>query len=144
MPLRKPSQKTLRSLCGEIHPEDGVDPREWFRPSSAHQKLQRKARQLCSQVAETLAEVFASDARDDVLRNLYVVAVTPAPDASHLLVTVCVDPPSPEITPALVLERLASASSRLRSEVAAAITRRRAPVLTYRVLVPGGSDLPAE
>ncbi|WP_422927710.1 ribosome-binding factor A [Singulisphaera sp. PoT] len=137
MSFKKPSWKTLRALCGEVQPEDGIDPREWVRQSGSRQKIKRKALQLCEQVAETIAEVLAADARDDVLRNLQVVEVVPAPDASRLLVTVLVDPPSREATPEVVLERLSHASGRLRSEVAQAITRRRAPVLAYSVLVKG-------
>ncbi len=140
MSIKKPSRKALRFLCGEVHPEDGVDPRDWIRQAGTHAKFPRKALQLCDQVAESLSEVLAGDSRDDVLRNLQVVAVVPAPDASRLLVTVRVDPPSEEITPSLVLERLNRASSRLRHEVASDVTRRRAPLLVYRVLVSGESN----
>ena len=47
----------------------------------------RKAWQLCRQVAEALDEALA-DCGDDVLQNLHVLSVTPCPDASRLLVTV--------------------------------------------------------
>ncbi len=65
-------------------------------------RFDRKAAQLCRQVAVTLDEVLA-ECGDGVLRNLHVVDVAPFPDASRLLVTVsAVDagarvrpPPSP-------------------------------------------------
>ena len=52
----------------------------------------RKAFQLCHQVAETLEEVLA-ECGDGVLQALRVLDVEPAPDASRLLVTVAVDAP---------------------------------------------------
>jgi ribosome-binding factor A len=65
-----------------------------------------------------------------------VVAVRPAPDASQLLVLVSpssVDPvPDPVPDPVTVLQHLGAASGRLRSEVAAAIVRRRAPKLVFQ------------
>ena len=83
-------------------------------------------RQLCSQVAETLGEVLAGQSGDDVLRNLYVVAVVPGPDVRRLLVTVAALPGAGEgVDPAQAIERLQHASARLRYAVAAAITRRR-------------------
>ena len=138
MTLRKPSQKQLRSLCAQPHPDDGLEPREWLKEGRSGRKTSRKAWQLCGQVAEALGQVLAGDCGDDVLRNLQVVAVEPAPDASRLLVTVCVQPPSEVISPALVLERLARASGRLRCEVAAAITRKRTPTLGFRLALPVG------
>lgn len=143
MTLKKPSQKTLRSLCAQPHPDDGVEPREWAKDGRSGRKTSRKAWQLCGQVAEALGQVLAGDCDDDVLRDLQVVAVEPAPDASRLMVTVRMDPPSPAeemISPTLVLDRLARASGRLRCEVAAAITRKRTPTLGFRLALPTGSE----
>jgi len=95
--------------------------------------IDRKALQLCHQVAETLEEVLA-DCGDGLLQALRVVDVEPAPDASRLLVTVAVDGlPREEVDLDLVHRHLAHASGHLRSEVATAITRKRAPVLVYRL-----------
>ncbi len=114
--------------------ENDVDPSDFFAPQNRGQKMNRKARQLCGQVAETLSYVLGGECNDDVLRNLLVVAVDPAPDASQLAVTVCQDPPSDAVPPAEVLARLAAAAGKLRAAVATAITRKRAPKLLFRVL----------
>jgi ribosome-binding factor A len=66
------------------------------------------------------------------LRDLRVVAVRPAPDASQLLVVVAAAIAGQPLDADRVLARLAAASGRLRSEVAAAITRRRAPKLLFQ------------
>jgi len=137
MARKQPSRKVLRSLCAEVHPDDGVDPKELARQAAGQPRVRRKARQLGRQVAETLEGLLASQG-DDLLRGLRVVSVTPAPSASRLLVTVAAAPGSEPVDPAQVLERLERASGLLRSEVAAAITRRRAPVLVYRLALASG------
>ena len=89
-------------------------------------------------MAVTLDEVLA-ECGDGVLRDLHVVDVEPFPDASRLLVTVSAvdagDPGSP--APEAVLEHLQHAGGHLRCEVASAVTRKRAPVLVYRLAEPG-------
>jgi hypothetical protein len=137
MKRRKPSTKILRALCGEVDPDDGTDPRE--RAGGLPRRApDRKARQLCGQVAEALGEALAGRSGDDVLRSLYVVSVVPAPNVGRLLVTVAGLPGAGEgLDPAQVIERLQLASARLRCAAAAAITRRRTPVLEYRFALQG-------
>ncbi len=84
---KKPSRKDMLSVCKEIHPEDGIDPRELVRKGRPR-KDDRKARQLCRQVAETLSQVLSGECGDEILENLQILAVDPAPDASQLLITV--------------------------------------------------------
>jgi ribosome-binding factor A len=157
MRYRIPSNKQMRRLCAEPGEEDGLDPRlearrsgrggrsrhasggAAFGPGSPAQPVDRKAAQLCRQVAVTLDEVLA-ECGDGVLRNLHVVDVAPFPDASRLLVTVsAVDAGAPgSSAPVAVLEHLQHAGGHLRYEVASAVTRKRAPLLVYRLAEPGG------
>src|SRR4051812_33369613 len=112
MPLKKPSRKVLRALCAEVQNDDGIDPRELAK-GDQRRKPDRKARQLCSQVADTLGDVLAGQGGDDVLRSLHVVSVVPAPDVSRLLVTVSAFPGEGEgLDPVLVIEHLDRASAR--------------------------------
>jgi ribosome-binding factor A len=131
----------MRTLCAEFSDDDGVNPHGKPRPAMepAHGRgrsltgLDRKALQLCHQVAETLEEVLA-ECGDTLLQGLRVLDVEPAPDASRLLVTLAVDGlPGEDLELDLVHDHLARASGYLRSEVATAITRKRAPVLVYRL-----------
>ena len=135
---KRPSRKVLRSLCADLGPDDGVDPRDLIRKDTARKASDHRARRLCRQVAETLGGVLAGELGDDVLRGLEVVAVEPGPDVGRLLITVRLPEAHGEADPALVLERLAGASGRLRAAVAATITRRKAPTLAFRVAIPGG------
>jgi ribosome-binding factor A len=160
MRYRFPSSKQMRRLCAEPGQEDGLDPRlaarrsgrggrtrhsggPAFGPGPGAPPVDRKAAQLCRQVAVTLDEVLA-ECGDDVLRDLHVVDVAPFPDASRLLVTVsAVDAGAPgEPSPEAVLEHLQHAGGHLRREVAGAVTRRHVPLLVYRLREPpvGGDD----
>ena len=145
----------MRRLCAELGEDDGLDPRLGPRRSGRGGRtrhsggpafgpgspVDRKAAQLCRQVAVTLDEVLA-ECRDDVLRDLHVVDVAPFPDASRLLVTVsAVDAGAPGApAPEAVLEHLQHAGGHLRREVAAAVTRRHVPLLVYRLQDPAMGD----
>ena len=95
----------------------------------------RKTLQLCSQVADTLNYVLSGDCDDELLQDLQVMSVVPAPNASQLLVTVYpVVATEASFDPAEVRRRLLAAVGRLRSEVAASITRRKAPKLLFQVI----------
>ena len=135
------SRKDIYGLCADPSADDGVGPHAGLRQASMVRQphgqsragLDRKAIQLCHQVAETLEEVLA-ECGDGVLQALRVVDVEPAPDASRLLVTVAVDGlPQDKQDRVHVHEHLVRAAGHLRSEVASAITRKRAPVLVYRL-----------
>jgi ribosome-binding factor A len=146
MSRRKSSRRQLESLCADVHPDDGLDAKEFFsqRVSSTQEQKRafpRKTLQLCSQVADTLNLVLSGDCADECLQCLQVVAVTPAPNASQLLVVVCPSSAGAAPDPVTVFERLAGANGRLRSEVAAAIVRRRVPRLIFQYVGcdPGGA-----
>ena len=136
MESNKPAKDELLQLCGEIGPEDGIDPRDFFKP--ARKESHRKTFQLCHQVAETLNVELASMS-EPPLSDLAVVSVEPAPDASHLLVLVAAQDPKRVLVEADVLSALNGSSGRFRAEVAAAISRKRVPQLSFRFL-PSGSE----
>jgi ribosome-binding factor A len=158
------SKSVLRTLCAELSDEDGVDPHHVGKrirgrahggrrsvsstngPSGAElnghaQPTDRKACQLCRQVAVTLDEVFA-ECGDPLIQNLRVEEVTPTPDGTHLLVTVAplVDNIGPRSRPHAILAHLERASGHLRYQVASSITRKRAPLLHYRLADPNGAQ----
>jgi len=79
-----------------------------------------------------------ADSGDDVLRELVVHDVEPAPDASRLMVGVGLSASANARSVVEVLGRLAEASGFLRREVATAITRKRAPELMFTLVAEGG------
>lgn len=126
-------KRPLQPLCGEIHSDDGIDPHEFFRSSRKKSNRNRKTLQLCHQVAETLNLAFSNEFGDKI-GDVRVVAVTPAPDASQLLVVVAPAIAGSIVDHLAVVSSLTAAAGRLRSEVAAAITRRRAPKLLFQYI----------
>ncbi|HEY6342408.1 MAG TPA: hypothetical protein VIY49_13015 [Bryobacteraceae bacterium] len=104
---------------------------------SPDRQAQRKAQQLCRQVERALNLAFADRNGEDDLGGLFVDEVSPAPDCGRLLVHVAIpaDRPAADVIGALRRE-----SPRLRSEVAAAITRKRAPELPFIPASPEGCN----
>ena len=96
--------------------------------AKGHRKQNYKALQLCRQVQRILTLELAGFGGDEVLRDVYVVEVKPAAGSSQLLVAISVPP---MVAVVEVLAQLERAAPRLRAAVAAAITRKRAPELTF-------------
>ena len=113
-------------LCSE--PDDGIDPRK---ASHFKKKVGRKTYQLCKQIMKTLNYAFC-ESEDDVVRNLSVLEVKPAPDESRLLVIVgCMEN---VCEPGEVEDHLQKESAKLRMEVAADIHRKKVPELVFQFI----------
>jgi ribosome-binding factor A len=136
MALDKRSRDRLRAHCGDLQEDDCVDPKDFFKPVPLARKENYKAKRLSRQAAEALDLMLAGESGDDLLADLRVVSVVPAPDSSRLLVKVYADVPPPEFDAAQIEARLTACKGRLRAVVAAAITRRRAPDLAFNVIGP--------
>lgn len=105
---------------------------------SAGRQAQRKAQQFCRQVQRALNLALADCSPGDGTSGLFVEEVSAAPDCGHLLVHVLI-PGGHHVADAM--SALRRAGPRLRSEVAMAITRKRAPELSFvPVLGEGGND----
>ncbi|HZU39369.1 MAG TPA: ribosome-binding factor A [Gemmataceae bacterium] len=131
MKRKKISRRAIRSCADDIGPEDGLDPRLFFRKRS-EKKIDRKVLQLCGEVSRTLSQVLAWELGDNVLSQVRIESVVPAPDSSRLLVAVSL-PAAGTSNPERVLQRLHQLTGRLRSEIAAAVARRRVPELAFQV-----------
>lgn len=94
----------------------------------ARKRHDRKTLQLCRQVQRALSFAL-SETGDEELLTAYVDDVQPAPDAGHLLVSVHGDG-----DPIKLMQALYANTGRLRSAVAEAITRRKAPELAWQVV----------
>ena len=114
-----------------------VDPSVFFSPA-VDPRIQRKARQLCQQVAQAMDHALAWVCGDPILNSLSVLAVEPAPDASRLLVRLAVTDPECGAPLPEILARLSAARGLLRTEIAAAIHRKGVPELLFRIEPPGG------
>jgi ribosome-binding factor A len=130
--MRRRFERKPMSLASETGPEDGIDPR--LLPRYERGKVtNRKALQLCRQVERALSILLSGACADDVLRDLVVQSVIPAPDSTRLLVTLARTRPDATYV-GEVLAHVQRAHGLLRSVVAAAIHRRKTPELTFHVL----------
>jgi ribosome-binding factor A len=114
-------------------------PKHWASASdrlSSGRQVERKARQFCRQVQRALNLALA-DRHTDGLNGLFVENVSPVPDCGHLLVQVII-PADRSVNEAL--SALPRDAPRLRSEVAMAITRKRAPELSFVPAFPDGGE----
>jgi ribosome-binding factor A len=108
---------------------------------------ERKTRQFCRQVQRVLNLALAdhrgdyggNDDADGGLNDLFVDDVSPAPDCGRLLVHVVIPP---DRAMADALEALRREAPRLRSEVATAINRKRAPELSFVPAFPEVPEVP--
>ncbi len=145
MNSRKRNAKNVRALCAQMYDDDGVDPRDDKRIDAGvgggrgDGKPDRKAMQLCKQAAVALQLALSELPEAGELAGAWVREVVPAPNTGRVRAVVVIDDASRRATVEHVLERSAR---RLRREVAAAITRRRAPELTFVVEVEHGGERP--
>jgi len=131
------SSESLSQFRAAADADDGQDPREFFKKEVSRRGQGRKTQQLCEQVSQTLQQVLG-EAADVRLQMLQVAEVGPAPDASQMLVLLA-PLAGCEFDLAEAEAALLRASGWLRSEVAVAIHRKRAPSLVFRVLPAAGT-----
>ena len=137
MTSRQQRLKEMASLCAEVGPEDGVDPRTIVH-KQARQPTHRKTYQVCKQVEKTLNLVLAGESVEPLLHEIIVSAVEPAPDSSHLLVIVEPNSMAVSLDENDVLAALQRATGRLRAAIATAINRKRTPQISFRFLAATG------
>lgn len=126
---RKRISRAHSDLCAEPHAEDG---KPWlWTDDDSDPKPDRKTLQLCAQIERALNIAWPG-----ALGSLALLGVEPAPDASRLALLIGV----PEgFSPTAAMRAAQAALPQLRAEAARAITRKRAPTLTIR-LVPLETD----
>ena len=130
------SSKRDRRRRGPAGHASEAGPDDLFRPSH-DARADRKVQQVCKEVERTLSYALGA-CGDDVVRELVVLFVEPAPDASRLMVTVSPSSPTLAVDVGEVIERLERVRGRLRQEIANALQRKRTPELAFRVVPPPG------
>lgn len=116
---------TKRIFDPFVHQECALSKRRTYDSDHDH-----KVQQLITQIRRTLSLVLENEIRDPLLNELFVEEIVPFPNASRLLVLVRhVGEASIEVG-----ARLNASKSWLRTQVAGAIHRKRAPDLIFEVL----------
>lgn len=135
---RRSLEQSVRDLCADLHPDDGVPPSRRDTPRE-DVASDRKTLQLCAQIRRAL-HIAMADPRFGLPPEIHVTDVTAVADTALLDVVIEVPPEAGQPLPEL-RARLAAASPGLRAEVARAITRTRTPELRF-TLVPASEDGP--
>lgn len=119
-----------------------VDDGEFSGRPSRRRQQQNKLGGLCRQIQRTVALSLSGECHDEVLRDLLVWAVLPAPDASRLLVQVyfASAPARSDVSLVDLIARLERVRVWLRCEVARSIVRKRAPELMFQLISPQGTE----
>ena len=129
MPSSKRDAEDVRAFCAEVFEDDGVNPSEDKRRGTNRNRRDRKLDQLCRQVEHALQIVFPTVR---VPCDACISSVVPAPNAGRLRVMIGV-PANCDHAP--VTEELERCKGYLRTEVAQAISRRRAPELVFSIVI---------
>lgn len=128
MASRRFANKPPEGLCTQLDAADGIDPR--LAPKGPQGKVtNRKTLQLCRQVERILAGVLEGE----ILRDLSVQSVVPAPDSSRMLATLIFHGEE-SVATGTILAALQASYTKLRREVAVAIYRRKTPELRFNVV----------
>ena len=137
------NDRTRRQRGRASYAQDKTRTSSDFITTGRRKRADQKTLQLCRLVFRALSGGLAgNDPDDDVLRDLAVHSVLPAPDASRLLVNLYLSAPPPHAPADVIYDRLARAAGRLRSEVAAVIVRKRAPELSFHLLPSTPREVP--
>jgi ribosome-binding factor A len=128
--------------AADLFSDDLQNADDFFRKPT-RQKSDRKVQQLCRQVQRAITLALAGGCGDPMLQAVVVEAVDPAPDATRLMISVSIASWGRPVSPhkdgeyaalAEFLGRLEKFGPALRREVAAAITRKRAPELAFQLV----------
>ena len=121
---------TAANLCGASGPDDGIDPRILVNREQKNKDTTRKDRQLCKEVYRALTLATSNFDLHGAL-GLTIDSVVTAPAASRLRVAVSFARTVSIDDAEYAVGRLRAATGILREELAAAISRKRVPDLTF-------------
>jgi len=124
--------KKARLFCGEIGPDDGVDPRLVARATDRKTR-NHKGKQLGKEARHMLSMVFAGELSDPVLQNLEVIDVSASDDGQFLIVSLAATGTGFEFDETQVLEKCQAVQGYLRSAIASSVKRKRVPTLKFEL-----------
>lgn len=107
---------------------------------SKSDRSDRKVHQLCKQTFRALSPTIDDLGWRSWARGMYLVEVSPAPDASRLCLTVAFGERCSLDQAERALDELRQRTGRLRWELGAAVARKRVPELVFDLLLVGGDD----
>jgi len=122
-----------KSLCGELGPEDGIDPRILNRGES-RKKGHYKTLQLCKEAGRVLSLVLAGDMEDPNLQALEIIEVSADGNGQFLRVTVAYAGEKSALYALKTNNSLNQIKGYLRSTISHSVQRKRVPDLKFSVI----------
>lgn len=128
--LKKHNKFDIYSLCGEIHPEDGINP--LFTKHKHHKNINHKIKRYCRQIHHTL-DLTLMSCGDERLSGIYIKEVEENPFNSTLVVLFCVPQNTSEDEIEDKYAVLNQLKGMFRKEIAKTINRKRTPELKIQI-----------
>lgn len=122
-----------RKFCGDIGPDDGIDPR-FIARTMDRKARNHKSRQLSKEARHTLSMIFSGELGDPVFHELEVVDVAAADDDQFLIVSLARLDKNVEASEAQILEKCQAVQGFLRAAIAGSVKRKRVPTLKFELL----------
>ncbi|MCP3674139.1 MAG: ribosome-binding factor A [Gammaproteobacteria bacterium] len=119
-----------KKLCGEIGPEDGVDPRIIAR-TMERKSGNRKSQQLAKEARHVITMVFAGELCDPVFEDIEIVDVTVSEDGQFFVVSLTQADTDYEYDEQAILEKCMVVQGYLRSAIAQTVKRKRVPSMKF-------------
>jgi ribosome-binding factor A len=132
--VMKPSRHWLdaaASLCDEIGPEDGLDPRRLSRALET-KRQSHKTKQLCKAAQRTLSLSWGGAFGDPILQSLSITDVTPDEGGASLLISFSCKDDGTSSDTTRILAKLHAVQGLLRAAIARSVNRKRVPTLKFK------------
>ncbi|MCP4235583.1 MAG: ribosome-binding factor A [Aestuariibacter sp.] len=123
-------QRNVNQLCGEIGPDDGIDPRTIARAMD-RKSSSRKGKQLGKEAKQTVSMIFSGELSDPVFQDIEVIDVSASEDGQFLCVSLTQADTDVELDELLVLEKCQAVQGFLRSAIAETVKRKRVPTIRF-------------
>lgn len=131
MTISNKMRQQMLKLCGSISEDDGQDPRKLSESKTTRKSNDEyRHERLCRQVARTL-ELVLPESLAEPIRDLKIDRVVRGRNTSVLKVKIAEPKWADRSQQTELMDLVKSQEGWLRSEVAAAITRKRVPRLSF-------------
>jgi len=118
------------SLCAEIGPEDGIDPR-YLKKFTCDKNYDQKSSRLCNEVSKVLSLVLAGDMGNPVLQALQVMNVSTESGGEFLNIRLAHYETHFNVNEQQLISELKRVQGYLRSAISQRINRKRVPALKF-------------
>jgi len=118
-------------VCGEIGPDDGIDPR-YLHEGHGRKSVSYKTMQLCKEAGKVLSMIFNGELGEPILNELQVIRTDSEGEGQFIRVTLGHIDPELVLDEGEVMSALSRVKGYLRTAIAQQINRKRMPALKFK------------